>query len=207
MSPRQAAQWCLDAYTAPPQWHDGQNVAVAIGRDLNGVTAIAFRGTQPRNLHDDLADLDIGPKAVSGFGLVHDGFWQAGSAMARPIGEAVDGRPWHVMGHSLGGAIALVVATRLAESGHAPLSLTTFGAPRVFLGNAAAAVAGRLLAPTAIAMYRHGADPVPHLPPRMGAVLDWAHPVDLIQLGPQGVIPSIGDHAMDWYLQALGDHL
>ena len=198
------AKLCQDAYEQPPDIADEHDVAVAIIRKAdNGDIIVAFRGTVPACLHDDLADLEMGPKAVLGYGLVHAGFWDAGTGIAQAVSEAIGDQPYHLTGHSLGGAIAIVVATRLAEFGKPPISLTTFGAPRVAMGEALESICEKLVA-TTIGQYRLASDPVAELPLNIvGFGHGWGHPSPLIQLGAQSILPNIDDHAIGHYVTAL----
>ena len=65
----------------------------------------------------------------------------------------------HLVGHSLGGAIAQITAIWASEKG-IPVNLYTFGAPRVVLNHSVHFAAHN------IGQYRvtHGADPIPCVP-------------------------------------------
>jgi len=103
-------------------------------------------------------------------------------------------------GHSLGGALALLLAAKLCLIGRPPASVITFGAPHVSIGGEMADlfdVAG--LVPQ---MYRHGADCVPLLPP---TEFGWLHPAPLIPIGhpATGILAGEVDHAVARYCAAL----
>ena len=89
-------------------------------------------------------------------------------------------------GHSLGGAMALLVGAFFVRNNLTVDEIVTFGAPRV----------GRLkvLEGTRIACFRHGRDMtgVPWMMPR---------PRKLTNIGDKG--GPISDHRMDKYLEAL----
>ena len=94
----------------------------------------AFRGTE--SLPDWLTNLqtvrDPGPWRNT---RVHEGFQDAFHAAALRIGETIgrergDRQVW-LTGHSLGGALAVLLAATLLESAIPVTGLYTFGAPRV----------------------------------------------------------------------------
>src|SRR6185369_11657761 len=94
-------------------------------------------------------------------GRVHHGF---SSALKHTWGkverlvEALDDKPLFLTGHSMGGALAVLAACRLAKLGRPPVATYTFGSPRV--GDRAFCAGYRL--PT----YRvvNGLDLVPEMP-------------------------------------------
>ena len=94
---------------------------------------LCFRGTEPAEFSDIKADLNALPdKAANGHGLVHNGFqteiekiWdQIRTAMAK---MKLDGKQFYITGHSLGGAMATIAASRLPDVCDA---LYTYGSPR-----------------------------------------------------------------------------
>lgn len=113
------------------------------GRDIDtqGFIAVnddhilaAFRGTE--SLPDWLSNLQIvkdpGPWRHTD---VHEGFQDAFLAAALKIGETIgrtrEGQRVWVTGHSLGGALAVLLAATMRESNLPVHGLYTFGAPRV----------------------------------------------------------------------------
>ncbi len=93
---------------------------------------VAFRGTH--SLPDWLTNIQIakeaGPK-----GKVHEGFQDAffvtALSIGKSIGANVNDREIWITGHSLGGALAILLAATLAENNIPVAGLYTFGAPRV----------------------------------------------------------------------------
>jgi triacylglycerol lipase len=96
---------------------------------------LCFRGTEPGEFSDIKADLNAMPdKANNGSGLVHNGFqtevdkvWvaiEAALAKAKP-------KDLFICGHSLGGAMATIATSRLADGPWNPVALYTYGSPRV----------------------------------------------------------------------------
>ena len=127
---------------------------------------VAIAGTHPDDPLDWIRDLRTLPWLFPTVGVCHSGFGSGGTAVAERVLAAVrgDARLMTVIGHSLGGAMALVVGARLIAAGRR-VRIVTFGAPRVaFLAN----LALPRLAHGALelAEYRREGDPVPHVPTR-----------------------------------------
>lgn len=95
---------------------------------------LAFRGTEPDELSDVLADLNAIPRGAMTHGLVHSGFrgeldklWDSVSALH---GKGHQNKKFYITGHSLGAAMATIATSRFEE--YTPVvQLTTFGSPRV----------------------------------------------------------------------------
>jgi len=151
---------------------------------------IGVRGTVFTSFADWLTNgnvaVTLGPKNLE----VHSGFQKAFSSMQSSFNQYVTHhkpRCLHVVGHSLGGAIAELTAIWASERGIAT-KLYTFGAPRVVLSNSVHQAA------TNIDHYRvtHGADPVPSVP-----VWPFSHTVDEYQTAMNsGAFFSIAAHSM-----------
>ena len=91
---------------------------------------ICFRGTEPSEFSDITADLNAFPDRAQVGGWVHNGFqnelekvWPNVNTMFRDNGK---NKELFICGHSLGGAMATVAASRLN-----PTALFTYGSPRV----------------------------------------------------------------------------
>lgn len=144
--------------------------AMGIGKGQYGGDAIiTIRGTQMTSGHDWATNAQIGLTGSSGGQTVHAGFCRAFASM-RPQFEAFlaewrashPGRVVHCVGHSLGGALATLLADWIGSSPwRQPVYLYTFGAPRVGLGGFALANTSRV---SANHRCTHGADPVPKVP-------------------------------------------
>lgn len=141
----------------------------------NGVVIVAFRGTQVfipgvhpiRSLKGVLADsitdaqaglVDALPATV---GRVHSGFAKAVNEVKKELDEILDrtgndGRPLWLTGHSLGGAMAILTATRL---GKRVQGVYVYGSPRVGDASFGKAVNDRIVC------FVHGSDPVAQVPP------------------------------------------
>lgn len=94
---------------------------------------LAFRGTEPDELSDLLADLNAIPRGAMTRGLVHSGFrgeldklWPA----IHKHQKAHKSRKLYITGHSLGAAMATIACSRFEEETKVE-QLTTFGSPRV----------------------------------------------------------------------------
>jgi hypothetical protein len=184
MDPRVFAQLCNEAYSCEPDLE--HKSARLILRDTEYGRCAAFRGT------DDgasaLTDLEFIPCVVRMLGLVHLGFWEALDGIYDAV---IPEKPIILTGHSLGGALALLLAARMTLDGAPPKAVFTFGAPRISIGGRARLV----LQNVPILMFRHGIDIVPEVPP------GFEHPAVLTEIGVAG--EPIADHAIARYLAAL----
>ena len=97
---------------------------------------IACRGTEPTEMKDVLADLDLYPQKHERAGRVHRGFYSyANNIYPQILVEIKKNRKKeqdvYVCGHSLGGAMAVIIAEQLVADGIPVKELRTFGQPRV----------------------------------------------------------------------------
>jgi hypothetical protein len=96
---------------------------------------LAFRGSDPVTLPNWLTDVVVRLVECGDYhGRVHHGFsavlkhtW---GKVERILDDARD-KPLFLTGHSMGGALAVLAACRLARLGRPPVAIYTFGAPRV----------------------------------------------------------------------------
>ncbi|HEX8912621.1 MAG TPA: lipase family protein [Humisphaera sp.] len=123
---------------------------------------LAFRGSDPVTLQTWVTDAFVRLVAREHYaGRVHQGFssvLRRSWTRVEAILAAAEGKPLFVTGHSMGGALAVLTACRLAAAGRPPVAVYTFGAPRV--GDAA------FCAGYAVPTYRvvNRLDLVPELP-------------------------------------------
>ncbi|TYL48014.1 lipase family protein [Marinomonas sp. IMCC 4694] len=99
--------------------------------DEGGTQTIAIRGTA--NLENAMLDLNIAlnPNATLGIKL-HQGFDAGAKAVYDDIKPFLDRHsPIHLTGHSLGGAIAVILALYLQQDGYDVTQVVTFGQPKV----------------------------------------------------------------------------
>ena len=132
------------------------------------IVVVAFRGTNSNQLRDWLADADIASKAVD-HGRVHSGFYDATQSLREPIFAAVkahggDNKRVWITGHSLGGAMALVLALDcISDGGIKPAGIVTFGQPLVVDGELAQFLNDQLKGK--YLRFVHGGDIVPRVFP------------------------------------------
>ena len=96
---------------------------------------LAFRGTDPVTLPNWLTDVVVKLVDCAEYdGRVHHGFSSVLRRTWDKVQAALDaaaGRPLFLTGHSMGGALAVLTACRLAKMGRPPLAVYTFGSPRI----------------------------------------------------------------------------
>jgi len=109
----------------------GTQSFVAFDNETKNVI-ICFRGTEPDQLSDLLADLRAWPKRAQEKGRVHSGFANALNLVYSEIVEYLNAQHFDddcritCTGHSLGAALATIMASRLDAN-----ELYTYGSPRV----------------------------------------------------------------------------
>jgi len=144
---------------------------VAVNHRLK-VIVVSFRGTH--DFKGWLVDFDIIKTSVSELGVgvsVHAGFYKsymAGHDVVKEQVEELIGKypsyELHVVGHSMGAALASLQAQALAHQfPQKKIKLTTYGQPRV--GNQAYATMVNKLSNLDAIRFVHASDPVPHGPP------------------------------------------
>ena len=197
IGPRLAAQACQMAYDRT-DIEVGEAKALLINHVGHDELTVAFQGTH--DIGQALEDLDCRPRFVAGIGYCHHGFAVLAEAVYPRIHDlAKASGVISLTGHSLGGAIALLVGAMLVRDQFWPDEVITFGAPRVSVGPAV----GRLFKRTGLSpsLYRFGVDIVPTLPPI------FAHPAPLIQIGTpsDGMDAGERDHGVENYVTALAN--
>lgn len=170
------------------------------GHARQGEIAIICRGTQIK--YDWLSNFAASVESGPGGTVVHAGFNRVFKSFNRGLSEALHGHnptTIHVVGHSLGGALANLVALQYA--GRANVKLYTFGAPRPGLGNFAQTLERRLGKDNIKRVYAL-ADPVPMVP-----LYPFCHaPVSQgLRISEGGQLISVNAHFMDNYGPAVAD--
>lgn len=192
MTPRDFALLAQEAYTAAPDIGKADSASRAIVRQTAAGLVVAFRGSDDEESW--LTDFDIELIDVPGAGRLHRGFWRAWKTIAVDVLAAIDGKPVTLVGHSLGGALALMAAIEMTISGNPPAGVYGFEAPCV----SPDATVAQLLADVPVKLYRKGLDIVPILPP------DWPPAAPLIRIGkPDLPVVNTLDHALAGVIEAL----
>jgi len=93
LDPLILARLCAEAYDASPVISDKNRVARCTVQIVDGIKVLAFPGTEPTNLHDDLADIDVLTETVPRLGQVHQGFWNAMRGIAEDCNHAMSDDP------------------------------------------------------------------------------------------------------------------
>lgn len=100
---------------------------VAVGR---GATFVTFSGTDPLSIKDWITNFTLTPSP----NVFHRGFVEAVDAVRSEIEVAIRnggaGQPLFFTGHSMGGALANVAASRALNAGLQATAVYTFGGPR-----------------------------------------------------------------------------
>lgn len=105
-------------------------------------------------------------------------------------------------GHSLGGAVALLLGVELAQLGGVKTRVITFGAPRVFDDAAALFVDVALGHIVNHVRVENLTDPVPDLPPRR-STKSWSHCGTAIYLGGGGYVATEDQPLLSRFLRTI----
>ncbi len=97
---------------------------------------LSFRGTEPVTLQNWLTVMVVQLTQSSHYqGRVHHGFSYALERVWHKLTPALAqlprDKPLFLTGHSMGGALAVLAACRLADQERAPLAVYSYGAPRI----------------------------------------------------------------------------
>lgn len=172
------------------------SVALILADPSGRILFVAYRGTDEPE--DWKLNLSLTP-VPWGDGRAHRGFAAAHANLEATVAEFLSGRKEAIVltGHSQGGAVASLAATRLR-----PAAVYTLGAPRAATESAFAPLLG-------IPNFRivNDLDPVPELPPG-GPPFHFTHCGTRIVLGESGVTdeppPSLSDR-IEGFGRALFD--
>jgi len=164
-----------------------------------GEKVVAIRGTEFSSGRDWLSNFNAGHDCGPGGWLVHAGFNRVYKSIVREIKAALNagGTPGavHVVGHSLGGAIAAITALDLQRSGNT-VALYTYGAPRPGMSEFSTRITGEM--PGRIFRVYNIADPVPMVP--IFPFLHAPYPGDGIRIGGSTGSISASMHDMTRYV-------
>ena len=171
---------------------------------------IATRGTRPElGAPDILTDLRAAMTGFGDYGLVHKGFKKTFDTVATSLQGAdhkavMDADVVHCVGHSLGAAVATLVAAHYASLGK-QVKLYTFGSPRVGAGPTYAAMHQRI-GKDNIFRVAHDLDPVTLIGP-----FPYIHvnpspsdPNNFTIPSPTRQLFSTANHDMGEYIKSVG---
>ncbi|MEA3035499.1 MAG: triacylglycerol lipase [Sphingomonadales bacterium] len=165
-APRLDAALQHAGFTAAEPFEGPARGAQAFGTTRpDGCRFVAFRGTEAGKLLDLVADARFKLVPFGAAARVHEGFLAAYTSLQAAIGKwlgAADGKRLVVTGHSLGAAMATLLAAERREA-----ELVTFGSPRVGDPAFAAMFAKRM-----VRRYVDCTDGVTAVPP---ALIGYAH--------------------------------
>lgn len=157
-------QLCLDAYIEGRETWRSEGDTEVLLRTINQVHCLAFRGTEFNfgGLKDIWSDLRVSPWYDERTGWCRKGFLRAAQGIWPQISEFVmrPAVPICLTGHSLGGAVACIVARLMIHYGKLPVRLTTFGCPKPGWDD----LIERLSEIEPQDHFVNRGDPVPHLP-------------------------------------------
>lgn len=171
---------------------------------------IATRGTRPElGAPDLITDANAGfTRIMPGIGPVHAGFYDVYDSLlpsltaAEAMAKSAD--VVHCVGHSLGGAVANLVAIHFARRG-AKVRLYTFGAPRVGISPAGYhKKLNALLGEENIYRVSHNFDPVPMVP-----MIPYIHVLpnqkddNNFFIGSPSTTISMNNHDMGGYINSV----
>lgn len=169
---------------------------------------IATRGTRPElGAPDLLTDARAAMTSFGDYGQVHKGFKATFDSvlanLARDDGAVMDCDVVHCVGHSLGGAVATLMAAHYARQGK-KVRLYTFGSPRVGAFQSYAAM-HKAIGKDNIYRVAHDLDPVSligpfpyiHVNPSYSDANNFTLP------SPTGSLFSTANHDMERYIRSV----
>jgi triacylglycerol lipase len=179
---------------------------------------LAFRGTQPEEISDLLADLNAIPRGAMTHGLVHSGFRGELDKLWDVIIECLNNhkdKTLYITGHSLGAAMATIATSRIEER-RAVAQLTTFGSPRVGTRSFVKNIETKHMrfvnnndlvtkVPLALMGYKHhGALQYINFYGNIRKLTPWQMVKDKWRGWKSGILDGAKDHGMNNYVEALG---
>jgi hypothetical protein len=201
--------WCYHdmQFHAPKSTEKNPTDSQAFMATNKDTILISVRGTESPISKDTILDLKISlkaaPSALDGIGEVHSGFlssfeflWEVVYNYCYKHQTGFDGKSKRIFvtGHSLGGAVATLLACALfIKFDSNPITLYTYASPRV--GDAVFARHWNLLVPHMRHVYRN--DIIPAVPPYSLGYRHFGHLRQLSLVKAKGtVFPWIGDYGL-----------
>lgn len=168
---------------------------------------VAIRGTEGGALISGLGFMDIIrdmrfiPWYHPILGWAHSGFMKGALKIYEDLTEhIIKDVPIRITGHSLGAAMALVVGILLKHDGYKLVEYVGFACPRTFVYNKQKHNPD-LSVRFPITIYRYQDDIVPIVP--FAFPFNYHHPVKMTQIGDGNGLPSLIDHSMNNYIDAM----
>lgn len=187
----------------------GFGYVLSFDRGGSRQVVVATRGTRAEHSKADiLTDLHGSLTSFGDYGRVHTGFRNTFDSVERGLARddkrIMDADVVHCVGHSLGGAVATLVAAHFSARGKA-VKLYTFGCPRVGAYGAQTAME-RSLGKENVFRVSHDLDPVTMVGPFPFGHINGAptDPNNMMVLSPTGKLLSVANHDMNEYIRSVG---
>jgi len=169
---------------------DGTEMLVASNSTNDCV--VAFRGTTVASLRDWLTNVRFRFTSYPGYGRVHRGFMWSTMNVVEDIDRLLgshhvihDHKRLHLVGHSMGGAIAHLAVPIVTDMGIEVETLATFGCPRPGDAEFAGSIDG---IPKNVHRWVNNTDIVPHMPLRSRILPSFSYR----HVGPATYISTTG---------------
>ncbi|MHB8391896.1 MAG: lipase family protein [Acidobacteriaceae bacterium] len=194
---------CAASYDPSAVWDakwTGGNVYLCLRRTAE-LDLFTFRGSDDDI--DWLRDLQGWPALDPLVGYCHSGFLAGMQDATAEILKALSGRPYALLGHSLGGSHANIAGGRLAALGTPPSAIICFGCPNPGFAKLSTILRG---SGAYITLYRNGPDPVPDVPIYLPPLFDYQKPVPntMVHGVPDDPDDVLAYHLIASYQRATG---
>jgi len=169
---------------------------------------LIFRGSTKANYYADwINNARVGVERSATGSLVHLGFNHIFLSMLGQLRQFLDANPQatgtvHCIGHSLGGAVAILAADWVKSHRGGPVKLYTFGAPRVSFEGFARELTKKLSEHHIFRVY-HQSDPVPMIP--IFPFMHTPRPGEGYRIDFGGGLISVAAHSMEHYIRSADD--
>ncbi len=182
--------------------------------EMDDFRLVAFRGTTSfeeaikDSLFNQVSYASIGLAGSGHFGMKRH-FEKLQGLVMQPLLERIerDPKPLYLVGHSLGGAMALMYGMHLKQMGHEVAGIYTSGQPRV--GNEPFYNQVKELVGSRYYRLEHVKDITPRVPPSRDVAASFARviPWDVppLQAQLEGLVKKLNYHRPDGFLMLLND--